>query len=295
MYVNKKKSVLLEKSKLPTVNHVKRNFDNVTSESLTMVSNSSRSASSQSFLEEHFRLPPLESGLDEWLGNRDSQNAFLKKQIALRRDISKEMSTLKHPDELMSEDFIKMKEVPNYLKSPILRKKRIEEISDAELKLIKYVIEKKSGEFRDQLKSIPEQLWKTLEIEGVNIENFSVSSRIPHSTSASSDSISNETYLKEMELEKKPASIREKMEDLRSEGIEQWIKKHGKILKQKFTNFDKRQLRKWFNDMDYDGSGEVQVDELQDPLLSAGILKTREQGFHFFYYFIIHLFISKSY
>jgi hypothetical protein len=36
-------------------------------------------------------------------------------------------------------------------------------------------------------------------------------------------------------------------------------------------------LRKWFKELDYDGSGEVNVEELQDPMLSSGILKTREQ------------------
>jgi len=36
-------------------------------------------------------------------------------------------------------------------------------------------------------------------------------------------------------------------------------------------------LRRWFNALDFDGSGEVSVSELQDPLISAGILKTRDQ------------------
>jgi hypothetical protein len=31
--------------------------------------------------------------------------------------------------------------------------------------------------------------------------------------------------------------------------------------------------------LDFDGSGEVNVDELQDPLLSTGILKTRHVAF----------------
>ncbi|KAJ1415200.1 hypothetical protein B484DRAFT_334972, partial [Ochromonadaceae sp. CCMP2298] len=67
------------------------------------------------------------------------------------------------------------------------------------------------------------------------------------------------------------------MEDLRQETTEQWCALRGKQMMEKHTNKDKRMLRKWFQQLDYDGSGEVNVEELQDPMLSSGILKTREQ------------------
>ncbi|RYG94989.1 hypothetical protein EON65_56645, partial [archaeon] len=72
-------------------------------------------------------------------------------------------------------------------------------------------------------------------------------------------------------------SVEEKKEDIRQESIEHWCKKHGMQPKQKYSNLEKRLLRKWFQALDYDGSGEVNVEELQDPMLSSGILKTREQ------------------
>jgi hypothetical protein len=67
------------------------------------------------------------------------------------------------------------------------------------------------------------------------------------------------------------------MADLKQEEIENWCRKHGKKYAQRYTNKDKRMLRHWFKELDTDGSGEVNVEELQDPLLSAGILKTRGQ------------------
>ncbi len=74
-------------------------------------------------------------------------------------------------------------------------------------------------------------------------------------------------------------SLEEKNEDLRAEGIEIYCSKHGKVPAARFLNKDKRMLRKWFEELDTDKSGEVSVIELQDPLLSAGIFKTIPQIF----------------
>lgn len=74
-------------------------------------------------------------------------------------------------------------------------------------------------------------------------------------------------------------SLEEKVEDLRQEDIEKFYDKRGTKVAARFTNKDKRMLRHWFQELDYDGSGEVSVVELQDPMLSSGIFKTREQIF----------------
>jgi Ca2+-binding EF-hand superfamily protein len=74
-------------------------------------------------------------------------------------------------------------------------------------------------------------------------------------------------------------SVEEKLEDLRAEGYETWWRRRGRQIAARFSNEDKRMLRKWFQELDYDQSGEVSVVELQDPMLSAGIFKTREQIF----------------
>ena len=74
-------------------------------------------------------------------------------------------------------------------------------------------------------------------------------------------------------------TIEEKMEDLRQEKYEYFHNKRGRKMAARFLNKDKRMLRKWFQELDFDGSGEVSVLELQDPMLSAGIFKTKEQIF----------------
>lgn len=66
-------------------------------------------------------------------------------------------------------------------------------------------------------------------------------------------------------------------DDLRRDRLEKWCRKHGR--KVKFELKDKIALRKWFYTLDADGSGEVNADELHDPMLSTGILRTKHQVF----------------
>ena len=75
-------------------------------------------------------------------------------------------------------------------------------------------------------------------------------------------------------------SLEEAQEDLRLEALEAYYNSHGtNKAAVTWSVADKRMLRKWFKALDFDGSGEVSVQELQDPLISAGILKTRDQVF----------------
>jgi Ca2+-binding EF-hand superfamily protein len=70
--------------------------------------------------------------------------------------------------------------------------------------------------------------------------------------------------------------INDHMEDLRQEQTELWCKKHGNKYAS-MKNSDKRDLRVWFNELSHSSSGEVNADELQDPMISFGVLRTREQ------------------
>lgn len=72
----------------------------------------------------------------------------------------------------------------------------------------------------------------------------------------------------------KIGSLEQVRDDLRQDDMESWCKRRGKSNSKKMTMEDKRVLRKWFLKMDADGSGEVSIEELQDPLLSAGVLKS---------------------
>ena len=62
------------------------------------------------------------------------------------------------------------------------------------------------------------------------------------------------------------------IDDIRQERLEKWCLKHGKKPAVKFLLKDKLALRRWFYSLDTDGSGEVNTDELQHPLLSKGKL-----------------------
>jgi hypothetical protein len=56
-----------------------------------------------------------------------------------------------------------------------------------------------------------------------------------------------------------------------------WLTKHAKQPRFQFSGEQKRMLRQWFDALDSDGSGKISVEELEDPMLSIGIVTdTRE-------------------
>lgn len=68
--------------------------------------------------------------------------------------------------------------------------------------------------------------------------------------------------------------------DLCYDDWEAWAMKHGKKLSSKYSMNEIRQLRQWFHELDNDQSGEVSYNELIDPLLSSGIMKSKEDIQH---------------
>ena len=57
----------------------------------------------------------------------------------------------------------------------------------------------------------------------------------------------------------------------------QWLKNHGKADRIQFDDFEIKELRKYFNSLDNDGSGRIEVDELEDPLIALGLVQSREE------------------
>uniref|UniRef100_K3W8I7 EF-hand domain-containing protein n=1 Tax=Globisporangium ultimum (strain ATCC 200006 / CBS 805.95 / DAOM BR144) TaxID=431595 RepID=K3W8I7_GLOUD len=51
-----------------------------------------------------------------------------------------------------------------------------------------------------------------------------------------------------------------------------WLGKHAKQRRFEFSAEQKKMLRQWFNALDADGSGKISVEELEDPMLSIGIV-----------------------
>ena len=75
----------------------------------------------------------------------------------------------------------------------------------------------------------------------------------------------------------KLGTVSEFMKDLWQEEVEDYSKVRQKIPAVRLTLSDKRNLRRWFSALDADGSGEVTIEELEDPLISTGILTTKDQ------------------
>ena len=70
------------------------------------------------------------------------------------------------------------------------------------------------------------------------------------------------------------AQLMDTMNEIRDNTTELWLKKRKVFPEFRWTVKQKRALRKWFDQLDNDNSGEVDVQELADPLLSTGIAKT---------------------
>ena len=62
--------------------------------------------------------------------------------------------------------------------------------------------------------------------------------------------------------------------DIIDASIENWLSLTGRFPDSEWKIKEKRNLKSWFDSLDRDGSGEIDVDELLDPLLSTGLAKT---------------------
>ena len=58
-------------------------------------------------------------------------------------------------------------------------------------------------------------------------------------------------------------------------GMRKWLKVHGKDHCVDFEDEELRQLRNYFNALDGDGSEQIGVDELEDPLVALGLVENR--------------------
>jgi hypothetical protein len=212
------------------------------------------SSSSATFLEEDFQLPDLDLSI---AGNLDAVRA----EESSKRRINKLKNEITYEKKLHKKLDHRLPKIPDsYFCNSKGIKVRPEKVSlmrstmnaKAQLELMKHSLRRKPGEPKedlDILQSIAEGTFQGDEDEYAE-------STLDHP---------------------KLGSNEEKLEDFRQSGIEYWCAKRGKVPHQTYTNEQKRMLRKWFRALDTDGSGEVNVEELQDPLLSSGILKTREQ------------------
>lgn len=59
--------------------------------------------------------------------------------------------------------------------------------------------------------------------------------------------------------------------------IRNWLKLHGKSKYIDFKDEERQLLRGYFNSLDDDDSGQIGVDELEDPLIALGLVDNRQQ------------------
>lgn len=205
------------------------------------------------FTDDDFMLPDLEvhDGTDF---ETEQENRRMMRRISLlKSNISREKKLYTGLDTLAKvplESFNRRRGISD--RPETLRRLRGEREADVELKLVQHAIARKPGDLHEKVVLLNQLVTGTYEGDPDDLKD----STMDHP---------------------KLGSVEEKLEDIRQENTEHWCAKHGKSMNEKYTNKEKRMLRKWFQQLDYDGSGEVNVEELQDPMLSSGILKTREQ------------------
>ena len=71
--------------------------------------------------------------------------------------------------------------------------------------------------------------------------------------------------------------LKKSEDEIRDAELENWLQVTGRYPESRWSIQEKRSLKKWFDQLDRDGSGEIDIDELADPLLSAGLAKTVQE------------------
>eukprot|EP00979_Chaetoceros_neogracilis_P001456 scaffold249_cov262-Chaetoceros_neogracile.AAC.23 len=77
---------------------------------------------------------------------------------------------------------------------------------------------------------------------------------------------------------KRKRLVKKKLQlELHEAQVEKWLESTGRFPQNRWKVEQKRTMKVWFERIDKDGSGEIDVDELADPLLSTGLAKTMTQ------------------
>lgn len=207
----------------------------------------------EDFTEDDFQIPELEVNMGTDFQTQQENKRTIQMMESLKGKIESEKQVYQDLDNLAKapdEAFRRKKGVEE--RKEAIRRRRGAHEGEAEIRLLKHVISRKPGDMRTKANILQKIVDGTYTGDADEIQP----STIDHP---------------------KLGSVQEKLEDDRQTQLEQWCSSHGKDVRQKYTNKEKRMLRRWFQQLDNDGSGEVNVEELQDPMLSSGILKTREQ------------------
>jgi hypothetical protein len=87
----------------------------------------------------------------------------------------------------------------------------------------------------------------------------------------------NLTHQMALEDKSTQAEVRTDVVNIQRYKQHRWIKKHSQEADTENNRMEQvRMMRKWFDFLDADGSGEVGLDELEDPLVSVGLARCRK-------------------
>lgn len=205
------------------------------------------------FTEDDFQIPELEVNHGTDFQTDQENKRTLHRMASVKLKLDEEKKVFQNLDNLaMAPDELFRRKKGIAEREEATRRRRGQHEGEAELRLLKHVISRRPGDWRSQVNVLQKLVDGTYEGDPDDLKLSTIDNP-------------------------KLGSVHEKLEDDRQDQLEHWCQKHGKKVRQKYTNQEKRMLRRWFQQLDNDGSGEVNVEELQDPMLSSGILKTREQ------------------
>lgn len=63
---------------------------------------------------------------------------------------------------------------------------------------------------------------------------------------------------------------------LSNSNLRKWLKKHGKEQYIDFDIDERKKYREIFEALDYDGSGAIGIDELEEPFIALGLVSNRD-------------------
>lgn len=192
----------------------------------------------RSFEEMDFQLPPLEVNYGADFETQQQTKRNIKRRNSIHFEMKEELKTFQQLDKIATAEDEVFSRKKGVVDRPFqLKIERGKHEAQAELKLIYRVLTRKAGDLKEEMQVLEDILNGTFEGD----EDEHVQSTLDHP---------------------KLGSVEEKMEDLRQEDLEKWCAKRGKTVNQKYTNHEKRMLRKWFRALDYDGSGNPRLNVL---------------------------------
>ncbi len=87
----------------------------------------------------------------------------------------------------------------------------------------------------------------------------------------------SEDALRKKRRLKRKRQLQKYESQIREAQTEQWLKSKSQFPSNRWTIEQRRALKGWFEQIDRDNSGEIDVDELADPLMSSGLAKSMSE------------------